>query len=336
EDLCAADDVLTIPISALDTPNFTGEKVPRCRSCPPEAPRHTLAKHLVRRSFVADIEKEFGKDSPYYQAKVLARFPRGGSLRIIPSQWVEDAVTADEPVGPEYVQLRDLGLADEAADWAVKRGAWVRLGVDIASDGGDEFVISRAVGDLVTIEHASTGASNEDAMTVSMKILEYIRKAHLLRNALGTTAPVRVKIDAIGLGWGPISTLKAWGTEGLHDAQIVGVNVAEATGRDDESGAVMRPYRKRDEMWIATRQLLQPQPDGQPGLLRLRVDRRTQAQLTMPGYKSTSQAMVKVESKAEVKKRLSIETSPDRAEALLLALYEPIDKQEKRRASLIV
>jgi hypothetical protein len=165
----------------------------------------------------------------------------------------------------------------------VKRGAWVRLGVDIASDGGDEFVISRAVGDLVTIEHISPGRANTDAVTVAMKILEHIRKAQRLRHALGTRAPVRVKIDAIGLGWGPVGTLKAWGSEGLHDAQIVGVNVAEGTGRDDESGAVMRPYRKRDEMWIATRQLLQPRVnEGLPGMLRLRVDRRTQAQLTMP------------------------------------------------------
>jgi hypothetical protein len=109
-----------------------------------------------------------------------------------------------------------------------------------------------------------------------MKILEHIRKAQRLRHALGTRAPVRVKIDAIGLGWGPVGTLKAWGSEGLHDAQIVGVNVAEGTGRDDESGAVMRPYRKRDEMWIATRQLLQPRVnEGLPGMLRLRVDRRT-------------------------------------------------------------
>jgi hypothetical protein len=329
EDLCTQDEVFTIPISALSTPNFTGEKVPRCRSCPPEAPRHTLAKHLVKRTFVDDILREFGEASPYYQAKVLARFPRGGSLRIIPSQWVEDCVETEEPNGPEYVRLRDLGLAAEHSDWKVKKGAWVRLGVDIASDGGDEFVISRAVGDLVTIEHISTGAANEDAMTVSLKILEYIRQAQLLRAALGTRAPVRVKIDAIGLGWGPISTLKAWGTEGLHDAQIVGVNVAEGTGRDDLSGAVMRPYRKRDEMWIAGRQLVQPRlAQGLPGVLRLRVDRRTQAQLTMFTYKSTSSALVKVESKAEARSRLGLDSSPDRAEALLLALYEPLVDEE--------
>jgi hypothetical protein len=337
EELCSADDVRTIPISALSTPNFTGEKVARCRSCPPEAPKHTLAKHLVKRQFVEDIAKEFGEDSPYYQAKVLARFPRGGSLRIIPSQWAEDAVNADEPDGEQYTRLCDLGLADETAQWKVKRGAWVRLGVDIASDGGDEFVISRAVGDLVTIEHISTGAANTDAMTVAMVIQEHIRKAQRLRAALGTRAPVRVKIDAIGLGWGPIGTLKAWGSEGLHDGQIVGVNVAESTGRDDESGAVMRPFRKRDEMWIATRQLLQPRVnEGLPGMLRLRVDRRTMAQLTMPGYKSSSQGQVKVESKAEVKKRMNIDTSPDRAEAVLLALYEPLLPEESGGAPRLI
>jgi hypothetical protein len=92
EDLCTQDEVFTIPISALVDAELHRREGARCRSCPPEAPRHTLAKHLVKRTFVEDIRKEFGEESPYYQAKVSPRFPRGGSLRIIPSQWVEDCV----------------------------------------------------------------------------------------------------------------------------------------------------------------------------------------------------------------------------------------------------
>ncbi|USQ89882.1 hypothetical protein NFX46_40050 (plasmid) [Streptomyces phaeoluteigriseus] len=41
--------------------------------------------------------------------------------------------------------------------------------------------------------------------------------------------------------------------------------VSESPGHDDP-GAVMRPFKKRDEMWLATRALLQPDP-GTGGLL---------------------------------------------------------------------
>jgi hypothetical protein len=322
EELCLRDDVLTIRISAFDTPNLTGEKVKRCRSCPNGVPAHTLAKHLVKAPFVEEIGREYGTDSPYYQAKVLARFPKGGAHRIIPSAWVDAAVDADEPPadGATVVRLCDLGLKDEVATWAVRRGAWVRLGVDVAADGGDELVIGRAVGDLGTVEHVSSGSANANPHAVAGVVLEEIRRAQRLRAALGTTAPVRVKIDGIGVGWGVAGILTAWHAEGLHDARIVVTVVSEATGRDPEPHQML-PLNKRAEMWISMRHLLQPGPHGEPGALRLRVDRKTAAQLSAPTYKPTSSGKTQIESKDSLRKRgLS---SPDRGEGLMLAFYEP-------------
>ena len=321
EDLCQRRDVLVIPIPATATPNFTLEPVKRCRTCPPEAPEHTIAKHLIRRSFEREVRTEFGEDSPYYQAKILARFPKGGSLRIIPSQWVEDCVDVDEPDGAQYVRLDELGLPDERDGWRVKRGAWIRLGIDVAADGGDEFVVARSVGDLGTIEHTSSGMANANALDVAGVCLEQIKRAQRLAHAIGTTARVRVKVDVIGVGWGVVSVLKAWGSEGLHDADIIAVNVAEATGREDVPESAMRPALKRDEMWISGRYNVQPQPDTGVGMVRLRIDRRTVAQLSTPSYGTTSGGKTKVEAKVSVRKR--IPNSPDRAEALLLAFYEP-------------
>ena len=79
--------------------------------------------------------------------------------------------------------------------------------------------IARSVGDLLTHEHASSGAANANSVDVAGKVLEHIRRAEALRKALGTEARVRVKIDAIGVGWGVASTLQAWRDEGLHDAE---------------------------------------------------------------------------------------------------------------------
>jgi hypothetical protein len=55
--------------------------------------------------------------------------------------------------------------------------------------------------------------------------------------------------------------------------------------------------------------------------LRLDVDRRTIAQLSSPLYSGDSAGRIVIESKREIKRRSGV--SPDRAEAILLAIYEP-------------
>jgi hypothetical protein len=83
----------------------------------------------------------------------------------------------------------------------------------------------------------------------------------------------------------------------------------------------MRPYRKRDEMWLATRALLQPDPSTGTGRLRLRVDREAAIQLTTPNLGSNAGGFAVVESKKQMQARGM--KSPDRAEAILLSVYEP-------------
>jgi hypothetical protein len=309
-----------IRISAYDSPQLSGEVTDWCRTCPKEVGRHRLAIHITDKEWIDETIEEYGKESPFVVAKVFAKFPRGGSTRVIPADWVEMAFERPEPVEQGYLRLDALGLDDETDGWLVKPGAWVRLGVDVAADGGDELVVARAVGDLITNQHISSGATNANAMDVAGKVLLEIKKAQHVRAALGTVAPVRVKIDAIGVGWGVAGVLEAWRSEGVHDAEIVAVQVSEGTGRNDE-GAVMRPARKRDEMWLAGRQSVQPRK-GLPGALRLRVDKRTQAQLSAPTYGTNSSGLTVVEGKPSMKARGV--SSPDRAEACLLAIYEPL------------
>ena len=103
-------------------------------------------------------------------------------------------------------------------------------------------------------------------------MLEQIRRAEALRERLrveGVEPPrVRVKVDGIGVGWGVASTLKAWADEGVHGAEVVAVVVSEDTGREVPESATLRPYRKRDEMWLAMRSLLQPGPGHEDGRVR--------------------------------------------------------------------
>jgi len=332
EGLCArTDEALVIPISAYDTPALSGEAAPLCRTCTGGAP-HPVTQHLVTAEWVRETIDEHGKDSSYVQSKVFARFPRGGPSRVLPASWVDAAAEADEPEGDGWVELAALGLPGEADRWRVRRGAWVRLGVDVAADGGDEVVVARCVGDLLQVRHVSSGSANANAVDVAGVVLEEIRGAERLARVLDSPAPVRVKVDGIGVGWGVSSILRAWGSEGLHHAEVIPVIVSEGTDREPD-GATLRPYRKRDEMWLAMRSLLQPGPDGGQRV-RLRVDSKTLAQLRAPTLGTSSTGHAVVESKKSLRQRGL--PSPDRAEAVLLACYEPAPRPVRKRARLLV
>jgi hypothetical protein len=108
--------------------------------------------------------------------------------------------------------------------------------------------------------------------------------------------------------------LQKWGEEGKHRSRIVPVNVAE---RAKDQGK----FRNiRSELWWNGRVLLQP-TDGRPQDVRLDVDRKVATQLAGPTFKADSAGRIQIESKMEMKRRGV--SSPDRAEAILLALYEP-------------
>jgi hypothetical protein len=189
---------------------------------------------------------------PYVIAKVYARFPEGGGGVVIPPRWVDAAMTYEDP------------LEGESAEHTVREGARVRLGVDIAADGGDEFTIFRSVGDAVEFRHTSAGAANDNQVSVAEKVLEEIHAAQRLADTLNSPHPVRVKLDQNGIDHDVVSMLQRWAETSRHRAQIVGVMVSESPIQNDP-GAIMRPWRKRDDMWLATRSLLQPDPSSGRG-----------------------------------------------------------------------
>lgn len=67
----------TIPISAFDTPNFTGEDVPGY-----------LKDLLVSQLWVEERRKRWGEQSPMYISKVLGQFPQVSKDMLIEPGWV--------------------------------------------------------------------------------------------------------------------------------------------------------------------------------------------------------------------------------------------------------
>jgi hypothetical protein len=107
--------------------------------------------------------------------------------------------------------------------------------------------------------------------------------------------------------------LQKWEQEGRHKGKIVPINVAERA--KDES----KFRNTRAELWWNGRTLMQP-IDGRQSV-HLDIDRQTLTQLAGPTFKSDSSGRIQIESKADMKRRGV--HSPDRAEAVLLAIYDP-------------
>lgn len=106
-----------IHIDGMETPNFTGEPLPR------GAP-------LLDQTWIDDLIVDYGADSPQYTAKVRGLFPADKSTGIIPWSWAHRCrgVEATARVGPLRVP--------------------VHLGVDVGG-GGDLTVIRERQGPTV-------------------------------------------------------------------------------------------------------------------------------------------------------------------------------------------
>lgn len=280
-----------IPVPTSATPNFTGETVGACKACPPFVEKHDVNKHLVDQRWVDDVVQEFGEDSNFVEARVHARFPRQTANKVIPFAWLEQAQSNENPLQSDIV----------------------KLGVDIASDGGDEFAIAEQDGYTIRLVHRSSGTANANAVDVASVIVEHIRTAVDKHKQRQIRDKVRVKIDTIGLGWGVVSLLQRWAQEGKFDAHIIPVNVSERASDSNKF------RNQRAEMWWNGRTLIQKNDDGIQ--VKLDVDRQTLAQLANPFYRSDSAGRIQIEGKAEMKRRGV--SSPDRGEAILLAMYEP-------------
>lgn len=167
------------------------------------------------------------------------------------------------------------------------------LGVDVARFGDDESVIQPRRG-----QHApdATAIQGMDLMQLAGRVGAVVDELRI------GTEPVRVQIDEIGVGAGLVDILKSQ----RPDLQVVGVNVAEK--------ATAEGYSKlRDQLWFGCSDWLK---EGGS----ISDDPKLFSELVAPTYSFDAQGRRKVESKDDIKKRLK--RSPDRADALCLAVYE--------------
>lgn len=171
------------------------------------------------------------------------------------------------------------------------------LGVDVGAGGDESVIVDRTGRSSRVIARTTT----RDPMALVGLIVQAIRE----------TGAIRVKIDMIGWGWGIAGRLAELYDERVHAAEVYAINVA-TTSADPARFPLLR-----DQLWWDLARV-----NCQDHLWDLSEhDDELIKELIAPKYKLDSRGRIKVEPKDETRK--TIGRSPDTADALLLAYYEP-------------
>lgn len=230
-------------------------------------------------------------------------------------QWVEDRAAEWGTENPLYI-AKVLGEFPSDHPWSVVRlsdiyacriGAPrsreellpVELGIDVGG-GGDDTVIRERRGMRAGREWRESSDKPESI-------------ARLVLHALNVSDATAVKIDSIGIGAGLVGELRNLKELGRHNARIHGVNVSEKATRPDMY------FNLRSQLWWEVgRQAAESRAFD---LSEMENADNTVAQLLEPRYEHDLKGRVKVEPKDDIRKRIG--RSPDNADALLLAFYQP-------------
>jgi len=178
------------------------------------------------------------------------------------------------------------------------------------------LTIASAAGYELTFRAARSGEANADMLDVAGFIKNHITGEDVnwggliwQQRQLNPDKRGKVKVDAIGLGWGVVGVLKSWVSEFQWPIDIVPVQVGE---RCNTAEGQRKFTNKRAEAWWNLRTVL-------ADAAKLHADKRTQAQIAGPRYMTTHAGRTQIESKKDMKLRGL--PSPDRAEAIMMAAY---------------
>lgn len=250
-------------------------------------------------------------DTPNFTGEVV---PPEVAAQLVSPRWVSDAERDWGRESPLYTSkvLGEFPMddADGVVPWSwivactQERDAWlgeaskVVLGVDVGG-GSDRTVVRERRGMTAGREWTALTKRSDEAVG-------------LVRQAINETGATEANIDVIGIGWGVVGALQEQYDRGEHGCRVYGINVGESSTEPD------RFPKLRDEVWWMARELAQSQ-----GWDLSAVDAETLSELAAPRYRPDTAGRVKVEPKDDTRKRLG--KSPDKADALNLAFYVPIE-----------
>jgi hypothetical protein len=242
----------------------------------------------VSKDYIKTIIELYGTDSDAYRVRVAGEFPKALADSFISSEWAEKCSVK--------------GMTHPA------QASVIDVGIDVARYGDDETVL-QTVYDR-TIAPKPDKLKHNDTMQVTGAAVLLIGK--LNRQFPGVN--VRVKVDCDGLGVGVYDRLKEIRAQKpelnfeLFECHFGGkggkLKVGDPIGFANSTGL----------MWGTVRNALKAES------IKIEYDAELISQLTNRKYKLDSNGDIVLERKEEMKKRGV--HSPDRADALALALYE--------------
>jgi hypothetical protein len=295
----------TYHISSEDSPNVKTGRV--------------VVPGLATKEWVEGRRKAWGEDDPRYQVRVKGNFPSQDARTVIKLGVVERAVerfkdlyeTSERECGsgiryPAYVSSdSDSGVRSSIVN-AYTQEDRLELGADVARFGDDNSVGVARRGKTVLYDARGSGiesVSGYDSYQVGGMLLSLARRFHVK----GEPVPL-VKVDVIGYGAGVVDFLHyARDERGYPLVEVVEINVAENAYDESEY------FNLRTELWFACAEWLLTGAIPEHDILY--------RELIAPKFDFDHRGRLKLESKKEIKKRLG--WSPDFADALCLAVYEP-------------
>jgi hypothetical protein len=179
----------------------------------------------------------------------------------------------------------DLVDAAMCRDIVINTNEPIVYGCDIARFGGDRTVLMKRQGNVVLGYKYWSG---EDLMGTVGRIV----------HEASMDKPAEILVDTIGLGGGVADRLRELGHK------VIDVNVSESVAMNQSAA------RLRDELWLAVKSWLETRA------VKLPKDDDLRQELIAPTYTFTSNGKIKVEAKADLKRRGM--RSPDIADALCL------------------
>ncbi len=230
------------------------------------------------------------KDNPY-----LPKDYESGLRKIYPIEWVKAMLEGDWNALEGGNFVFSYAEISKAIDREVSSSGLRMMGVDLAWGGADENIVTVREGEkVIAIERWAF--RKEDTMLSIPKIIGYIEKYKI--------EPKFVNLDALSGGNPIYSRLRE---VGYNVNPFIAGEVA-----DDPAHYVNR----RAEMYY------QLQGRFRDGRISIPNDRDLVAQLSSIRYEIASEKKLQLVSKEYMRKHG--EKSPDRADSLALAFYEPI------------
>lgn len=250
----------------------------------------------VDKNYVQTIIDMFGKDSDVYRVRVAGEFPKAN-----PDSFIGLDMIRTEKKVIDIVESIDLG-------------------VDVARYGDDESVVATTY-NKSQVERLNVFKHN-DTMKLTGQIVNIIKMLNLKYPLI----TVRVKIDCDGLGVGVYDRLKEVIVEKNLKAKAIECHFGGKGGKVSYDEPI-EYYNSTGIMWGTLRSKLKNNEITIPN------NEELIKQITNRKYFINSDGTIKLERKEDMKKRNV--HSPDRADAVVLSLYEPQAKMKLSDKSFI-